>query len=635
MARRLGVLLATKGRLEALEINLSANSLSCPPDTIPAMKNHLSLYAWLFSAAFLLAVNLFYYPKWKIPGAEAAISWDVSGYYFYLPAIFIYKDLKKVGFREEIHRKYQPAGSPYQAFQHEDGNYVMKYSAGMAVQYLPFFLTAHALARLLGYPADGFSRPYQVAISVGSVLIAILGLWFMRKVLLRYFKDGAAAATLLILVLATNYLDYTAINGPMTHNYLFTLYALLIWLTIKFYEHPAYSKALGIGLILGLAALTRPTEIISALIPILWGVGSVAQARERMAFFVRHWPKLALAAAATIAVGSIQLIYWKYVSGDWIVYSYQEQGFSWLKPHIRNGLFSYRAGWLIYTPVMGFALLGFITLARQYRQLFPATFLFTLLFIYIAFAWDIWWYGGSLGQRSMVQAYAVLALPLASFITWAGRRAWTAYSFAALCLFFAYANLWWTHQAHLGGLFASEQMNRPYFQRIFLRNHVPDEVQKLLDTDELFEGERKNVKLLKEENFESDTATFYCSLPPIEGGHSICLDAERQYSPPVEVSLSPADGEWVRAEAAFRCEYKEWNIWQMTQFIVRFVNGEQVVKERSIRVYRFLDSGETKRLYIDSEFPEAPFDKVVVFCWNANGSKPIVVDEVRVEVFED
>ncbi|MCB0545901.1 MAG: hypothetical protein KDC70_20400, partial [Saprospiraceae bacterium] len=178
-----------------------------------------------------------------------------------------------------------------------------------------------------------------------------------------------------------------------------------------------------------------------------------------------------------------------YVSGDWIVYSYQEQGFSWLKPHIRNGLFSYRAGWLIYTPVMGFALLGFITLARQYRQLFPATFLFTLLFIYIAFAWDIWWYGGSLGQRSMVQAYAVLALPLASFITWAGRRAWTAYSFAALCLFFAYANLWWTHQAHLGGLFASEQMNRPYFQRVFLRNHVPDEVQKLLDTDELFEGE--------------------------------------------------------------------------------------------------------------------------------------------------
>ncbi|MCO6493745.1 MAG: glycosyltransferase family 39 protein, partial [Phaeodactylibacter sp.] len=194
------------------------------------------------------------------------------------------------------------------------------------------------------------------AISLGSVLVAIIGLWFMRRVLLRYFTDRVVAATLLILVLATNYLDYSAINGPMTHNYLFTLYALLIWLTIKFYERPAYSNALGIGLVLGLAALTRPTEIIAALIPILWGVGSRAQARERLAFFGTHWPKLALA-AATVAVGSIQLIYWKYVSGDWIVYSYQDQGFSWLSPHIRNGLFSYRAGWLMYTPAMGFALL--------------------------------------------------------------------------------------------------------------------------------------------------------------------------------------------------------------------------------------------------------------------------------------
>ena len=599
------------------------------------MKNHLSLYAWLFASAFLLAVNLFYYPKWKLPGTEATISWDVSGYYFYLPAIFIYKDLKKVGFLETIHQQYQPAGSPYQAFQHESGNFVMKYSAGMAVQYLPFFLTAHALAAPLGYPADGFSRPYQVAISLGSILVAILGLWFMRRILSTYFEDKIVAATLLIIALATNYLDYSAINGAMTHNYLFTLYALLIWATIQFYERPGYVKALAIGLLIGLAALTRPTEAIACIIPLLWGVGTNWQAKERLSFFVRHWKKLAVAAFACAAVGSIQLLYWKYVSGDWVVYSYQDQGFSWLKPHIRNGLFSYRAGWLMYTPVMVFALLGFITLIRIQRPLFWATFSFSLLFIYIAFAWDIWWYGGSLGQRSMVQAYAVLAFPLASFVDWAGRRAWTAYTFAALCLFFTYANLWWTHQAHRGGLFASEQMNRPYFQRVFLRYHVPDDVRKLLDTNELFEGERKNVKLVKEENFESDSTAYNCPLPPIEGQHSLCLDAERQYSPPVEAPLSPTDGQWVRAEATFRCQFKEWNFWQMTQFIVRFVNGQEVVKERAIRVYRFLDSGEDKRLYIDSAFPDQAFDKVAVFFWNADGGKPIAVDELKIEVFEE
>ncbi len=597
------------------------------------MKNRYSLFAWIFAAAFLLAVNLFYYPKWKLPNTEAAISWDVSGYYFYLPAVFIYKDLKQVGFREDIHRQYQPAGSPYQAFQHESGNFVMKYSAGMAVQYLPFFLIAHALAEPLGYPADGFSRPYQLAISLGSLLVAFLGLWFLRGNLLHYFSDKAIAGTLLILVFATNYLDYSAINGAMTHNYLFTIYALLIALTIKFYQGAKLFRALGIGLLIGLAALTRPTEVIAVLIPLLWGVGSRQQLKERLSFFRRNWPLLLVAALATAAVGSIQLLYWKYVSGDWIVYSYQDQGFSWLNPHLKNGFFSYRAGWLVYTPVMAFAPIGFVSLYRRQRPLLPATLLFSLLFLYIAFAWDIWWYGGSLGQRSMVQCYAILAFPLASFVQWAGQRRWLAYGFGALCLLFAYYNLWLTHQAHRGGLFASEQMTEAYFWRILFRYEVPEEVKKLLDTDEIFEGERQQVETLYTSDFEADTTEYNCPVPPIEGQNSLCLDAERQFSPSFEVALSPQEGGWLRAGATFRCQFKEWNYWQMTQFIVRFMNGEEIVKERAIRVYRFLDSGDTEHLHIDTELPEGPFDKAVIFFWNADGAQPIAIDELAIEQF--
>jgi hypothetical protein len=36
-----------------------------------------------------------------------------------------------------------------------------------------------------------------------------------------------------------------------------------------------------------------------------------------------------------------------------------------------------------------------------------------MLHAYVAFCWWAWWYGGSLGSRPMIDAYAFLALPLA------------------------------------------------------------------------------------------------------------------------------------------------------------------------------------------------------------------------------
>jgi len=142
------------------------------------MHKHFSLIAFFISCFVIIAVAL-WYPKWEKPGTEATLSWDVMGYYLYLPAGLIYKDLEKVAFKEEIIKKYNPTAGFYQAFKHEkSGNYVMKYSIGLAVLYSPFFLLGHAYALISDYPPDGFSLPYQIAISWGSLFIAFLGLWF-------------------------------------------------------------------------------------------------------------------------------------------------------------------------------------------------------------------------------------------------------------------------------------------------------------------------------------------------------------------------------------------------------------------------------------------------------------------------
>ena len=47
-----------------------------------------------FIAILWFFLGFSYYPKWEKPWSEATISWDVSGYYHYLLAIFIYKDIR-------------------------------------------------------------------------------------------------------------------------------------------------------------------------------------------------------------------------------------------------------------------------------------------------------------------------------------------------------------------------------------------------------------------------------------------------------------------------------------------------------------------------------------------------------------
>ena len=110
-------------------------------------------------ALLILSTHFFYYPKWKLGRSEATISWDVSGYYLYLPATFIYKDLKNLDFYNDVRDKYNFTPDFQQAYLHrENGNYVMKYSMGQAIHLAPFFFCAHLYAiNSEIYQADGYS----------------------------------------------------------------------------------------------------------------------------------------------------------------------------------------------------------------------------------------------------------------------------------------------------------------------------------------------------------------------------------------------------------------------------------------------------------------------------------------------
>ena len=143
---------------------------------------------------------------------------------------------------------------------------------------------------------------------------------------------------------------------------------------------------------------------------------------------------------SSFLVVSIQLVYWRWLSGHWFVYSYNNQGFSWFDPHFYEFSLEYKCGWLRLTPVMIFAFIGIPFLVKQKRNSVPIVTFFLLNF-YIVSAWDIWDYGGT-GGRAMIQSYPILIFCIASIFSFVNMRPVLKVIFYSLVLLCTYCLLY-------------------------------------------------------------------------------------------------------------------------------------------------------------------------------------------------
>jgi len=348
---------------------------------------------------------------------KAIIVNDAISYYAYLPALFIYHDLTLKfmdtykGDKEYI---IWPTPTP-------SGGRSIKTAMGMSILYMPFFLIAHAFAYILHYNTGGYSVPYHYAIFWGALIYLIIGLYFLQKILNRYFSQLITSITLILIVLCTNLLRYVALDSAMSHVYSFTLFSCFIYLTIKTHERFGYRNLILTGLLLGLIALVRPSNIVIVLFFIFWNIHSFGDLKNRIMLFIRNYPKIILLVLSFILIWIPQLVYWKTVSGQWFFFSYTGERFYFNNPQILAGLFSYRNGWLIYCPIMVFSIIGITTLIKGRKEFFIPILVFLIVNTYVLLSWWCWWYTGY-GHRAFIDSYALCAIPLASFITWTTKR---------------------------------------------------------------------------------------------------------------------------------------------------------------------------------------------------------------------
>lgn len=343
------------------------------------------------------------------------IKWDVVGYYSYLPATFIEKDLKLSFITPQ--NKIQYNGVKYAFVDDLKGNHVIKYPMGMSVLYAPFFFTAHFLAVPLGYPQDGFSVIYELFIEFSGLFYLIIGLWYLRKLLLQFYTEKIVSLTLLIVFFGTNLLCYSTIDSAMSHDYTFSLFSVFLYYIFDFYKKATLKSTIILAICFGLIVLIRQLNLLLILPLLLFNVFSLNDLKLRISFFINQYKYVLTFGLIATLVILPQLMYYKYVTGNYFVFSYGKEGFFFNQFHVLDVLFSFRKGWFIYTPILLFAVYGIWCMKTQVANSFKSTVVILLpLYLYLVSSWWCWWYGGSFSQRSMIDIYPLLTIPLAAFI---------------------------------------------------------------------------------------------------------------------------------------------------------------------------------------------------------------------------
>lgn len=415
-----------------------------------------------------------------------ALRHDMTSYYAYLPAAFIDQEIELNSQETRNNMMYWwSVEAPVR-----EGR-IIRMSMGVSYLHLPFFLAAHATAEPLGHEANGFNAHYYFFILVGSVFYALAGFWLLRKVLLHFFSDGVTAFTLLFIAAGTNLFYYTLSEGPMSHVYNFFLVVVLLYLTIKWHQNPKWGNSILLGFVMGVITLSRPLNVLLAAVPVLYNVYSKETLMQKLVLVQKHWAKVLIAIVFAFLALLPQLLYWHYMSGQWLYYTYGDEGFFFTHPHIIDGLFSYRKGWLLYTPLMALALLGFVVVWKQAKQWAFSLWLVVPVFVWCVYSWWTWWYGGSFGSRPMIDIYGLLAIPLAALLSSAIKQKtrWAGATFLLLGAFFVYLNIYQTYQ-YKKAMIHWDSMTKQAYWAVFLKKHYPENYSDLIKTPDYEKAKR-------------------------------------------------------------------------------------------------------------------------------------------------
>lgn len=359
------------------------------------MKN-LSLFTIFFivlGCGYFMKSYTWNNDRWR----ETLNPYDPTGYYFYLPGIFIKHDLTIT--------------DSTLLYTNMVGKQIAdKYFIGAAVLWSPFFMATLEYSRLFRNHTDVYSHLFIRAIGIAALFWLFVGLFCLRKIL-KYFNisEPVISLTLFMIFFGTNLAYYSYEQYMMVHLYSFSMLCVFLYAGIKYANSGKSFFLVLTSAAFALCVLIRPTSIcvLPCLLPLMCG-------DLKKTFRVFFSPKpFIIAFSIVVPILFIQCIAWHMETGHWFVRAYSSEGFYFLHPKILRVLFSFHSGFFIYTPLALVSLFGFINVYRVNKVAFYCCSLVIIIWTYLVASWWCWSYQDGFEHRAFIDIYPVIAIGMA------------------------------------------------------------------------------------------------------------------------------------------------------------------------------------------------------------------------------
>jgi hypothetical protein len=302
--------------------------------------------------------------------------------------------------------------------------------------------------------------------------------------------------------------------------------------------------------------------------------------RTKASFIRLHFPQILVSGLCFLVPIIPQLAYWKWLTGHTIYDSYgPNQGFDFLHPHIWAGIFSASNGWLFYTPLMLFALIGFC-FAERWRVVLAGAALLLLTYTLAVYSWFLPNYINGLGSRPMIDIYPVLALPLAAFLNrlqLANRV--LKYTGAAIITLFVFVNISYSAKKALG-LLDTEHSNYAFNIATFFRYGLTYNDLVLWDINVL---QPHPQKLLVTDRFctsvKDSAYSSHVIFDTVERSRVYFVQEGEEYAP-LRIKISAQElmrgkARWIHCSGRFRTSYPESDIFKNHLLVLRIFRGDK------------------------------------------------------------
>jgi len=393
-----------------------------------------------------------------LPLVNPWVRGDGVGYYAYLQSPLIDHDLRFANDYLAANESFVMAhvdeqGRLLPRLYTKTGYVENHFSVGPAILWAPVMIVVHEAVLLADHfgahvAANGYSRPYLLAMALTTACYGFLGLVLSFRLARKYFDSQWSFIATIAIWLASSLPVYMYFNPSWSHAFSAFTVALFLW----YWERTKLQRTAGqwavLGVMAGLMGNVYYPNVILLVFPAL-EVLQLWRAKQRDSGQLSiPIQKLALGWGVFVVVSLASLLP-TFITRQIIYGGPFETGYppiltwNWTSPVLLKILFSSDHGMFIWTPVLILAAVGLPFLIKRDALLGGAALLTVLAYYYFIASYPDWDGISSFGNRFFVSLTPIFILGLAallsSFSSWLGK---TTRAIAIACPILALLIAW-------------------------------------------------------------------------------------------------------------------------------------------------------------------------------------------------